>query len=554
MPIVGDDIKSQVGAIIHRVLTKLFEDRGVKLNRTYQLNFGGNMDFMNMLERAPDVQEGLEDPVRPVADAQKLDKQNIHIGPSDHVPWLEDRKWAQIRLEGQAFGDVPLNVELKLEVWDSPNSAGIVIDALRCAKLALDRGVAGLIGPSAYFMKSPRCSSATRRLETWSSSSSWATARARPRTGRRSSTSSPRRPKHRDPGLTVYPRLRMRLRLTEQAPLRRWSHRPFEPSDVVAVGTLLLAAYRGTVHDEGETKSDAIAEVENTIDGSVRTLPARSIVRRGGRWSERRGIVGHAERVASLPSASRRPSDMQTTGDRKSAHRSHRERAPFGESCGDGAHRDRSQRTRRKPLSETRVPAGRSAPQPPRLANAPSAIAVSRQPKTGCRSLMQTLTARLNRQGGRDRVPNTPSSPVALLEWSGVSEVCHQEALGRIDPRQDPNSIGCPGHHSSNGKEIKVRTSRSNPSTVAPPIGSYSHAVRIETADVTWIYVSGQIANDLEGTLVGPGDMRAQTQQVFENLRAILAANEATFRTSSRLGPISRRSTTSPACARSGDT
>ncbi|MFB3738822.1 MAG: inositol-3-phosphate synthase [Candidatus Velamenicoccus archaeovorus] len=158
VPIVGDDIKSQVGAtIVHRILTKLFEDRGVKLNRTYQLNFGGNMDFMNMLERerlvskkrskTQSVQSQLEKP---------LDHHDIHIGPSDYVPWLEDRKWAQIRLEGQAFGDVPLNVELKLEVWDSPNSAGIVIDALRCAKLAKDRGVAGpLIGPSAYFMKSP---------------------------------------------------------------------------------------------------------------------------------------------------------------------------------------------------------------------------------------------------------------------------------------------------------------------------------------------------------------------------------------------------------------
>jgi myo-inositol-1-phosphate synthase len=158
IPIVGDDVKSQVGAtIVHRVLTKLFEDRGVKLNRTYQLNFGGNMDFMNMLERERltskkvSKTQSVQSQMR-----KKLDKQSIHIGPSDHVPWLEDRKWAQIRLEGQAFGDVPLNVELKLEVWDSPNSAGIVIDALRCAKLALDRGVSGpLIGPSAYFMKSP---------------------------------------------------------------------------------------------------------------------------------------------------------------------------------------------------------------------------------------------------------------------------------------------------------------------------------------------------------------------------------------------------------------
>jgi len=158
LPIVGDDIKSQVGAtIIHRVLARLFEDRGVKLDRTYQLNFGGNMDFMNMLERerlqskkiskTQSVQSQLRN---------KLPKDDIHIGPSDHVPWLEDRKWAQIRLEGKAFGDVPLNLELKLEVWDSPNSAGIVIDAVRCARLALDRGVAGpLIGPSAYFMKSP---------------------------------------------------------------------------------------------------------------------------------------------------------------------------------------------------------------------------------------------------------------------------------------------------------------------------------------------------------------------------------------------------------------
>jgi myo-inositol-1-phosphate synthase len=158
VPIVGDDIKSQVGAtIVHRILTKLFEDRGVKLNRTYQLNFGGNMDFMNMLERdrlaskKKSKTQSVQSQMR-----KQLDGHDIHIGPSDYVPWLDDRKWAQIRLEGQAFGDVPLNIELKLEVWDSPNSAGIVIDAIRCAKLALDRGVAGpLIGPSAYFMKSP---------------------------------------------------------------------------------------------------------------------------------------------------------------------------------------------------------------------------------------------------------------------------------------------------------------------------------------------------------------------------------------------------------------
>jgi myo-inositol-1-phosphate synthase len=158
LPIVGDDIKSQVGAtIVHRVLTKLLEDRGVKLNRTYQLNFGGNMDFMNMLERERLVSKKVSKTQSVQSQMRKsLDKTNIHIGPSDYVPWLEDRKWAQIRLESQGFGDVPLNIELKLEVWDSPNSAGIVIDAVRCAKIAKDRGVAGpIIGPSAYFMKSP---------------------------------------------------------------------------------------------------------------------------------------------------------------------------------------------------------------------------------------------------------------------------------------------------------------------------------------------------------------------------------------------------------------
>ncbi len=158
VPIVGDDIKSQVGATItHRVLARLFEDRGVILDRTYQLNVGGNMDFKNMLER-----ERLES--KKISKTQAVTSQlengieadDVHIGPSDHVPWLQDRKWAYIRLEGRNFGDVPLNLELKLEVWDSPNSAGVIIDALRCAKLALDRGIGGpLEGPSAYFMKSP---------------------------------------------------------------------------------------------------------------------------------------------------------------------------------------------------------------------------------------------------------------------------------------------------------------------------------------------------------------------------------------------------------------
>ncbi len=158
IPIVGDDIKSQVGStIVHRILARLFEDRGMALDHTYQLNVGGNMDFCNMLER-----ERLES--KKISKTQAVTSQiertlpagDVHIGPSDHVPWLNDRKWAYIRMEGRNFGDVPLNLELKLEVWDSPNSAGVIIDALRCAKIALDRGVGGpLEGPCAYFMKSP---------------------------------------------------------------------------------------------------------------------------------------------------------------------------------------------------------------------------------------------------------------------------------------------------------------------------------------------------------------------------------------------------------------
>jgi len=158
VPIIGDDIKSQVGStIIHRTLAKLFEDRGVKIERTYQLNFGGNMDFMNMLERERLISKKISKTQAVTSNvSQELGKENIHIGPSDHVPWLEDRKWAHIRIEGKSFGEVPLVAELKLEVWDSPNSAGIVIDAVRMAKLALERGIGGpLIGPSAYFMKSP---------------------------------------------------------------------------------------------------------------------------------------------------------------------------------------------------------------------------------------------------------------------------------------------------------------------------------------------------------------------------------------------------------------
>ena len=158
LPIVGDDIKSQVGAtIVHRQLARLMADRGVELAHTSQLNFGGNTDFLNMLERERLVSKKISktNAVTSILDAE-LAPEDIHIGPSDHVPWLADRKWAHIRLEGRGFGDVPLTIELKLEVWDSPNSAGIVIDAVRCAKLALDRGVAGTLeGPSSYFMKSP---------------------------------------------------------------------------------------------------------------------------------------------------------------------------------------------------------------------------------------------------------------------------------------------------------------------------------------------------------------------------------------------------------------
>jgi myo-inositol-1-phosphate synthase len=158
LPLIGDDVKSQIGAtIVHRVLGNLFRERGVRVDRTYQLNFGGNSDFRNMLER-----ERLESKKRSKTDSltsqleEKLSDEEAHIGPSDFVPWLTDRKWCYIRIEGTSFGNLPLNCELKLEVWDSPNSAGVVIDAIRCAKLALDRRVGGaLIGPSSYFMKSP---------------------------------------------------------------------------------------------------------------------------------------------------------------------------------------------------------------------------------------------------------------------------------------------------------------------------------------------------------------------------------------------------------------
>lgn len=156
LPLVGDDVKSQVGAtIVHRALASLFRDRGVKLDRTYQLNFGGNSDFKNMLERERLTSKKISK-TRSVTSQVEVAPDAIHVGPSDHVEWLSDRKWAYIRMEGTAFGGTPLNVELKLEVWDSPNSAGVVIDAVRCAKLALDRGLGGVLaGPSAYFMKSP---------------------------------------------------------------------------------------------------------------------------------------------------------------------------------------------------------------------------------------------------------------------------------------------------------------------------------------------------------------------------------------------------------------
>ena len=158
LPVIGDDIKSQVGATItHRVLTRLMRERGIKLERTYQLNFGGNTDFYNMLER--DRLESKKISKTNSVTSQldyDLGEDNVHVGPSDYVPWLGDRKWCHIRMEGRTFGDVPINLELKLEVWDSPNSAGVVVDAIRCCKLALDRGIGGTLkGPAAYFMKSP---------------------------------------------------------------------------------------------------------------------------------------------------------------------------------------------------------------------------------------------------------------------------------------------------------------------------------------------------------------------------------------------------------------
>ncbi|MDQ5825381.1 MAG: inositol-3-phosphate synthase [Chloroflexota bacterium] len=158
LPIIGDDIKSQVGATItHRVLTRLFRERGVRIDRTYQLNFGGNMDFYNMLERSRLESKKISKTNAVTSQLDyELGENNVHVGPSDYVPWLEDRKWCHIRIEGTTFGDVPLNMELKLEVWDSPNSAGVVIDAIRCIKLALENNVGGALeAPSSYFMKSP---------------------------------------------------------------------------------------------------------------------------------------------------------------------------------------------------------------------------------------------------------------------------------------------------------------------------------------------------------------------------------------------------------------
>jgi len=158
LPVIGDDVKSQVGAtIVHRILTRLFRERGVKLERTYQLNFGGNTDFLNMLERERLESKRISKTNSVTSQLDyKLDPDNIHVGPSDYVPWLADRKFCHIRMEGRTFGDVPLSIELKMEVWDSPNSGGVVIDAIRCCKLALDRGLSGaLVAPSSYFMKSP---------------------------------------------------------------------------------------------------------------------------------------------------------------------------------------------------------------------------------------------------------------------------------------------------------------------------------------------------------------------------------------------------------------
>jgi myo-inositol-1-phosphate synthase len=172
LPLVGDDIKSQVGAtIVHRVLANLFRERGVRLDRTYQLNVGGNSDFKNMLERERLKSKKISKTQAVTSQFDvPIDPDNVHVGPSDHVPWLTDRKLAYIRLEGTAFGGVPLSAELKLEVWDSPNSAGVVIDAVRCAKLAMDRGLGGaLIGPSSYFMKSPplQFTDDEARVRTW---------------------------------------------------------------------------------------------------------------------------------------------------------------------------------------------------------------------------------------------------------------------------------------------------------------------------------------------------------------------------------------------------
>jgi myo-inositol-1-phosphate synthase len=195
LPIIGDDIKSQVGATItHRVLTNLFRERGVRLDRTYQLNFGGNTDFLNMLER--DRLESKKISKTNAVTSQldyPMSNENAHVGPSDYVPWLNDRKWCYIRMEGTTFGNVPLNCELKLEVWDSPNSAGVVIDAIRCAKLALDQGIGGALeGPSAYFMKSPPQQYTDNEARELTESYVRASGRARKKAGRKERATSVR--------------------------------------------------------------------------------------------------------------------------------------------------------------------------------------------------------------------------------------------------------------------------------------------------------------------------------------------------------------------------
>ena len=289
LPIVGDDIKSQVGAtIVHRSLARLFGDRGVELQRTSQLNVGGNMDFYNMLERERLESKKISktNAVTSIVD-HEMPAHDVHVGPSDYVPWLEDRKWAHIRLEGAAFGDVPLTAELKLEVWDSPNSAGIVIDAARCCKLALNHGVGGqLDGPSSYLMKSPMNQRPDDAGARWRPRSSSPTTRA----PRRSPARRARRPRQGHPGRDG----------------RRVARRGDGERDRFAITIVETSG----VLRRGREASGPCAAAAGSIHTTCQPWPPRSWT--GGTEAVILGVIGLGAAAASAASLTHRPHRAMT--------------------------------------------------------------------------------------------------------------------------------------------------------------------------------------------------------------------------------------------------